>query len=114
MQAFQYYACRVIYVKNLTVRLGEETFREIEALTKLEKCDKSTLTRRLLAIGLQEMRKRQAISLYREGKCTLWKAAQIAGIPLREMIEILKEEKIPIHVFPEDVDEAWGKAFEEG
>jgi len=101
-------------MKNLTVRLDEETFREIEALTKLEKCDKSTLTTRLLAIGLQEMKKKQAISLYRERKCTLWKAAQMADIPLREMIEELKEKKISIHVFPEDVDEAWGKAFEEG
>ena len=100
-------------MKNLTVRLEEQTLKEIEALTKLEKCDKSTLARRLLAIGLQEMKKKYTTSLYKEGKCTLWKAAQTAGIPLREMIETLKQEKIPIHVFPEDVDEAWRKAFEE-
>lgn len=101
-------------MKNLTVRVEEETFKDIKKLTKLEKCDKSTITRRLLAIGLQETKKMHAISLYRAGKCTLWKAAQTAGVPLREMIETLKEEKIPVHMSPEDVDEAWGKAFEEG
>ena len=101
-------------MKNLTVRVEEETFRDIEALTKLEKCDKSTVTRKLLSMGLREMKKKHAISLYREGKCTLWKAAQTASVPLREMIETLKAEKIPVHISPEDVDEAWGKAFEEG
>lgn len=101
-------------MKNLTVRVEEETFKDIEALTELEKCDKSTIARKLLAIGLREMKKKHAVSLYREGKCTLWKAAQTAGVPLREMIEILKTEKVPVHVSPEDVNEAWGKAFEEG
>jgi len=46
------------------------------------------------------------IALYRAGKCTLWKTAQTAGVFLREMIEILKRERIPVHVSPEDVDNA--------
>lgn len=100
--------------ENLTVRVKEETLQDIEKLTKLEKCNKSTITRRLLAIGLQETKKRHTVSLYRRGKCILWKSAQIAAIPLREMIETLKQEKIPAHISPEDVDEAWRKAFEEG
>jgi len=101
-------------MKNLTVRVEEETFKDIEKLTKLEKCNKSTITRRLLAMGLRETKKKHAISLYRRGRCTLWKAAQTAEVSLREMMEILKEEKIPVHLSPEDVNEAWGKAFEEG
>lgn len=101
-------------MKNLTVRVEEETLKDIEELTKLEKSDRSTITRRLLALGLQETKKRHAISLYRRGKCTLWKAAQTAGIPLREMMEIIKKERISVHISPEDVEEAWGKALEEG
>lgn len=101
-------------MKNLTVRVDEETLKDIEKLTELEKTDKSTVTRRLLAVGLRQAKKRHALSLYRKGKCTLWKAAQTAGVPLREMIEIIKRERIPVHISPEDVDEAWGKAFEEG
>ena len=102
-----------IKLKNITIRVEDETFRDIEELTGIEKSDKSTVARKLLAKGLQEFKKERAIDLYRHGKCSLWKAAQIAGVSLREMIEITKAEKIPMHFSAEVVDEAWSKAFEE-
>lgn len=39
--------------------------------------------------------------------------SEMAGVPLREMMEILRREKIPLHVSPEDVDEAWREALAE-
>ncbi|MFW6111189.1 MAG: UPF0175 family protein, partial [Thermoproteota archaeon] len=87
--------------------------KDIERLTELEKTDKSTVTRRLLAAGLQQAKKDHALSLYRAGKCTLWKTAQKAGVPLREMMETIKKERTPVHISPEDVEEAWRIAFEE-
>lgn len=40
----------------------------------------------------------EAISMYRQGKITLRKAAEIKGIPLREMIEILENKVVEIRV----------------
>jgi len=40
-----------------------------------------------LRIGLSEMKKTQALSLFRRGNVSLWKAARLAGISLREMTE---------------------------
>jgi len=99
--------------RNLTVRLDEEVFREIEMVAELDKSDRSTVARGLLMIGIKEAKKKRALDMYRDGKCTLWKAAQLAGIPLREMIELVEEKKAPMHISPEDVDEAWREAFEE-
>jgi len=48
----------------------------------------------------------------RKGKCTLWKAAQLADVPLRDMMEMVEENKVPLHISPEDVDEAWREALE--
>ncbi|NIP66770.1 hypothetical protein GWN63_01275 [Candidatus Bathyarchaeota archaeon] len=69
---------------------------------------------KLLDLSLREIKKRYAISRYRRGKSPLWKAAQTAGITLREMMDIIKEERIPVHISPEEVEEGWGKALEAG
>lgn len=102
-----------IKLKNITIRVNDEMYRTIEELTILEKSDKSTIARQLLSTGLQQRKKKRALESYRSKECTLWKAAQIAGIPLREIIDMIKAEKIPIHFSIEDVDEAWSQAFEE-
>jgi len=100
-------------LRNITVRIDEETYKAIEELTRVEKTDRSTVARKLIARGLEHLRRERALKLYREGKCTLWKASEMAGVPLREMIDLAKSEKIPIHFSAEDVDEAWRAAFEE-
>ncbi|MHA1263636.1 MAG: UPF0175 family protein [Candidatus Helarchaeota archaeon] len=100
-------------MKNITIRVKEDMYREIEELTILDKSDKSTVVRQLLAKGLQERKKQRGLELYRRRKCTLWKATQIAGISLREMIDLAKSEGIFVNVSAKDIDEAWSSAFEE-
>lgn len=41
----------------------------------------------LLRIGLREVKKEQGLALFRQGHVSLWKAARLAGISLREMTE---------------------------
>ncbi len=98
--------------RNLTVRVDEETYREIEETADEENVDKSTIARGLLETGIKEAKKKRALGMYREGSCTLWKAAEVAGVSLREMMNLLVEERIPLHVTPDDVDKAWREAFE--
>jgi len=39
----------------------------------------------LLRIGLTEVKKGQALALFKKGNISLWKAARLAGVSLREM-----------------------------
>lgn len=99
--------------QNLTVRLERDLIKRIEEEARLEKTDKSTVARKLIATGIEETRKARALEEYRKGKCTIWRASEKAGIPLREMVELLRRERIPLHISSEDVDEAWREAVEE-
>ena len=99
--------------RNLTVRLERELITKIEEEARQEKTDKSTMARRLIAMGIQEIRKTRALEDYRKGRCTIWKASAEAGISLREMMDLVCIERIPLHLSPEDVDQAWREAFGE-
>jgi predicted HTH domain antitoxin len=41
----------------------------------------------LLRIGLTELKKGQALALFKKGGISLWKAARFAGVSLREMTD---------------------------
>ena len=60
-------------MKNLTFRVDEETYKEIEETADRENMDKSTVARRLLKAGIEQARKRRAIKQYREGRWSLWR-----------------------------------------
>jgi predicted HTH domain antitoxin len=99
-------------MKNLTVRIDEETFKEIDETAERGNVDRSTAARQLLRAGIKDTKRRRALDLYRQGGCTLWRAAQLADLPLRAMIELAATESLPVHFSPEDVDEAWREASE--
>ena len=99
--------------RNLTVRIDEETYKEIEKTADIENVDKSTVARGLLEIGIREQKKKRALETYREGACTLWKAAELAGTSLREMMDLIEKEQVPLRITPDDVDLAWRDAFEQ-
>ena len=92
-----------------SVRLPKDMVEEIEKLSKEEGIDKGTLIRRLIAESLREYKVKKALELYREGKVSLWKAAEIAGITYREALEKLKKRNIPFKYDLEDleVDIGW-------
>jgi len=97
--------------QNLTVRLDKALVRQIEEEAQQEKTDKSTVARRLIALGIEQARRTRAIEDYRKGKCTIWKASEKAGVSLREMMDLLRVEKIPLHLSQQDADQAWREAL---
>lgn len=90
-------------LKSVTARLPPEMLREVEKLAEREKIDRSELIRRLLDLALQQRRREEALEAYREGNVTLWKAAEMAGLSLREMMDLVKIEKIPVPYTIEDL-----------
>ena len=99
--------------RNLTVRIDEETYKEIEKTADIENLNKSTITRRLLETGILETKKKRALEMYRKGSCTLLKAAELSGLSLREMMNLIEKEHIPLRITTNDVDLAWREAFEQ-
>lgn len=83
-------------LEAVTARLPREMLREVERLAEREKVDRSELIRRLLDFALQQKKVEEALQSYREGKVTLWKAAEMAGVSLREMMELARVKQIPV------------------
>lgn len=81
-------------LEAVTARFPRDMLREVERLAKKEKVDRSELIRRLLDFALQQKRIEEAVRAYQGGKVTLWKAAEMAGISLREMMELTRTKKI--------------------
>ncbi|MFQ5712146.1 MAG: UPF0175 family protein [Candidatus Geothermarchaeales archaeon] len=92
-----------VSLEAVTTRLPRDMLEEVERLAEKEKVDRSELIRRLLAYALQQKRIEDGVEAYREGKATLWRAAEMAGISLREMMELARTRKIPIPYTLEDL-----------
>jgi len=91
--------------KTIATRIPTELEEEIIKFMEEEGLDKSTAIRRILEIGVSEWKKKRAIELYRLGKITLWKASQVAGLSLREMLEEVNRLRITTHVTAKDIEE---------
>jgi len=85
-----------VSLEAVTTRLPREMLREVEKLAEKERVDRSELIRRLLDSALRQKKTEEALQSYREGRVTLWKAAEIAGISLREMMELVRVKQIPV------------------
>ncbi|MCF2136351.1 MAG: UPF0175 family protein [Candidatus Thorarchaeota archaeon] len=83
-------------METVTARLSEEMIKQLEVLAKEEQIDRSELIRRALAYGIKRFLIDRALKAYRERKVTLWKAAEMAGVSLREMIDEADRSLIPI------------------
>ena len=91
-------------LETVTTRLPQKTLEEIEAIAEKEKVDRSELIRRLLDAALRRRRIDGAVKDYRDGKVTLWRASEVAGLSLRELMDIVKEQKIPVPYTLDDLD----------
>ena len=71
----------------MTVRLPNEDLKIIEEISLKERKDKSTTIRDLVELGKIYF----AIIQYRENKISIGKAAEIAGLTISEMMELLSK-----------------------
>ncbi len=69
----------------VTLRLPDEDVKVIEEISVQEKTDKSSAIRELIELGKVYF----AILNYREEKISLGKAAEISGLTISQMIDVL-------------------------
>jgi len=77
----------------ITVRLSRKDLERIEAVRTLENVDRSTLLKEFIENGLSQ----RVIRLYQKGKLSAGRAAEILGVSLREFLEMLEKEGVPIN-----------------
>jgi predicted transcriptional regulator len=87
-----------------TVRLGDETLRELDALAEREGVDRTTVLKKALDLGVREMKIDRAVDRYQKGFISAWRAAQEAGISLWEFIDVLKKREIGFVTSEEDLE----------
>ena len=90
--------------KTMSARFDSELYEEILEYAKEKGIPKTRALRELTREGIKSWKLTKALSLYRDGKITVWKASRIAGIPLSKMVEIVASEKIPIHYSERDLE----------
>lgn len=79
---------------NISARIPETLEKELEKYMKEEHLEKSTAVRRLLFKSLKEWRLEYALKLLEEGKTTVSKGAEIAGMDIWSFVAKIKDSKI--------------------
>jgi len=89
----------------VAARLPNALVADIRKIESVEQADRSTVLRKLLYKAVVDWKKEYAARLYAEGSITLERAAMDAGVSVREMMEYLKQKKIPAQYDIEDLEE---------
>ena len=84
--------------KTMSVRMDEENYEFLRQLSKDDKADLSQAVRGLVDKG----RIMLAVERYRDRQASLGKAAELAGVPVGRMIEILAEYGVESNLEHED------------
>ena len=95
----------------MSARFGDELYERILEYAEEEGIPKTRALRELTEEGVRQWRLKRSLTLYREGKITVWKASRMAGIPLSRMIEIAASKKIPVHYGREDLEKDFEAVF---
>lgn len=86
-------------METISSRLNGET---IDMFTKILGGNRSEIVRELVEAG----KKSKAIELYKKRKVSLGLGAKLAGVPLSEFIDLLKEHNEYLNIEQEDVAQA--------
>lgn len=78
----------------VSARFEKKDTALIEEVAKEEKTDKTTALKRIFVLGAKQYKLNKAIKDYQEGKISIGKAAENAGISLWEIMDELKERNI--------------------
>lgn len=84
--------------KTMSVRMDRDNYEFLHEITKEERSDLSKAVRDLITRG----RILLAVERYKKGEASLGRAAQLAGVPLGQMMTILTEYGVESRLEKED------------
>ncbi|MEA1904654.1 MAG: UPF0175 family protein [Candidatus Hadarchaeota archaeon] len=88
---------------TISVRIDDDTLRDLELLRKDAKADRSEVVRRLLDRAIRDAKLERAMQLLREGKVSIGKAAELAGTTLYEIVEATPKHGVHLGYTMEDL-----------
>ncbi|HEY7214670.1 MAG TPA: UPF0175 family protein [Thermoanaerobaculia bacterium] len=88
--------------KTVSIRLEADDYQFLSSLAEAEKEDLSTAVRDLIGRGRVFL----GLERYRQGKASLSKAAELAGVSVSEMMDLLAAHGIPADLGVEDYRES--------
>ena len=84
--------------KTMSIRMDRENFDFLNELTKEQRSDFSKAVRDMVSRG----RILLAVERYKQGEASLGRAAELAGVPLGQMMTILTEYGVESRIQDED------------
>ena len=84
--------------KTMSIRMDRENFDFLNELTKEQRSDFSKAVRDMVSRG----RILLAVERYKQGDASLGRAAELAGVPLGQMMTILTEYRVESRIREED------------
>jgi predicted HTH domain antitoxin len=84
--------------KTMSIRMDRDNFEFLSAMTIEEKSDLSKAVRDLVTRG----RVLLAVEKYKKGEASLGRAAEVAGLPVGQMMTLLREFGVQSRIDQED------------
>jgi predicted HTH domain antitoxin len=85
-------------------RIPEDLASDLKRIEEAEHLDRSSTVRRLLYKAVRDWKLEHAAKRYQESRATMAKAAEEAGVSVREMMDYLRQRKIPMQYDVEDFE----------
>jgi predicted HTH domain antitoxin len=85
-------------------RLPHSFIVDLDMIEKVEQSDRSSVLRKLLYRAIREWKLEYYAQEYGQTKMTLGRAAEEAGVSIWEMMEYLRQRKIPAQYSLEDLE----------
>ena len=79
---------------QINLRVPDEVVSDLDTLAKQERASRADLARQILLDGIAHRKRALAVRLYREGKASKSRAAEIAGISLWEMMDLIDQASL--------------------
>ncbi|MBI2917834.1 MAG: UPF0175 family protein [Chloroflexi bacterium] len=86
-------------------RVPPDLVEDLQRIEEVEHLDRSTAVRRLLYSAIRQWRMDYATRQYRENRMTLARAAEEARVSVREMMDHLRQTKVPMQYDVEDFED---------
>lgn len=89
-------------------RLPEHLIADLEKIEYVDQADRSTVLRKLLSRAIAEWKLEYYSGEYGRGSMTLARAAEEAGVSLWEMLDYVRQNKIPSQYDLDDLEHDLG------
>ncbi len=87
---------------QINIRVSGELASDLDRLAEQEQTSRVDLTRQILLDGIQRRKQDLALRLYREGKASKSRAAELAGLSLWKVMDQIDQAEVPAPYSVED------------